>query len=646
MTHRSKLIVGLTALVAIVGLTLSSMTPDTQADVGREIDLLRDLGKQATQDGPKLNEANQSTKARRDAIAGAVTIDEYLESVWKEKKIVAQRRVSDSAFVRRVYLDIAGRIPTLEETLSFLKSGKSTKRADLIDKLLDSPAYVSDMYNMWSDVLRMQSEMRGDGNQYAAWLKNAIRENQPYNEFVHDLLTAEGYTWEDGAAGYFLRDDGMPLDNMANTVQVFLGTSLVCAQCHDHPFDKWSQLEFYEMAAYTYGIKTRVRPANLTQAQKMLSGKANEEARRALNNFARDLTYGVAYSKGTLRLPHDYKYEDAKPKSVVDPYTIFGSVAKAEGSTGLRESYASWLTSEDNPRFTHVIANRLWKKVFGVGLIEPVDMWTDDSVAYHPQLLDYLAHKMKSFDYDQKQFLRMLYNSRTYQREASGENMPEDGEWDFTGPILRRMSAEQYWDSLMTLTIPAVDSRIGASSYGMYSGGRGAALQEMTGKELADAARKIAKGEEVNLQKMMMMKADSDGKKMMSDDRWKGYNGGLRRASELRSPERSSHFLRKFGQSDREVISNANREANIVQVLAAFNGREYREVMSDNSVLMKKVKAAGNDTDKVNTIFYSIMNRRPSSREMKLTLGAIGPQKDWAKVVWALLNTREFSFIQ
>lgn len=644
MTKRNKFIVGLASAIAVAGLSLFSMTPDTQADVGRELDLIRDLGKKVTQEEPKLSEDNAAKKLRAEALAGAVTIDEYLETVWKDKKIAPQRRVSDSVFVRRIYLDIAGRIPTMEETLSFLKSGKSTKRSDLIDELLDSEAYVSDMYNMWSDVLRMQSEMRGDGNQYAAWLKNAIRENKPYNEFAYELITAEGYTWENGAAGYYLRDDGMPLDNMANTVQVFLGTSLVCAQCHDHPFDKWSQLEFYEMAAYTYGIRTRVRPANLTAAQKMVAG--DEKARTALNNFARDLTYGVAYSKGTLRLPHDYKYEDAKPRSVVEPYTIFGDVAEAAGSTGLREAYGAWLTSEDNARFTHVIANRLWKKVFGVGLIEPVDMWTDDSVAYHPQLLDYMAHKMRSFDYDQKQFLRMLYNSRTYQREVSGESMPESGEWHFTGPVLRRMSAEQYWDSLMTLTIPAVDKRIGASSYGMYSGGRGAALQAMTAKELADAARKIAKGEDVNLQRMMMMKADDNGKAMMSDERWKGYNGGLRRASELRSPERASHFLRKFGQSDREVISNANREANIVQVLATFNGGEYRQVMAPNSVLMQKVKAAGSDGDKVNVIFYSIMNRRPTSREMKLTLSSVGPTKDWSKVIWALLNTREFSFVQ
>lgn len=668
-----------TVIAALVALSaLHSAT--TRADLDRDLSLIKQLGERESAEPAKLTDAAKAQAKLDEALAGAATIDQYLEAKWKENHVRPNDMASDEVFLRRIYLEIAGRIPTLEETLEFSRSGDSRKRQKLIDKLLDSEAYVSNMFNFWADVLRVQSEMQGDGNQYAAWIKTQLRENVTYDKFVYALITSEGYTWEDGAAGYYLRDDGMPLDNMANTVQVFLGTSLVCAQCHDHPFDKWTQYEFYEMAAYTYGIKTRVQPDNLRQARQMVAG--DEAARTALDNLTREITYGVSYTgPDALKLPHDYKYDDAKPLAVVKPYTIFGNKAEASDPGHLREAYAAWITSPDNPRFTHVIANRLWKKAFGVGLIEPVDMWTDDSKAYDAQLLDYMAHKMRSFNYDTKQFLRMIYNTRTFQREVSENDVPESGDWHFTGPILHRMTAEQFWDSLMTLTIPSVDERGGSASYGMYGYGRGAMLQKMTASELAEAAKKFAvydtkrrefndkiadareKKNDAEVKRLTaernklvepslgsMMKMESgDNKMSMDDSKWKGFDGGLKRASELRSPENVTHFLRQFGQSDREVISNANQEANIVQVLSSFNGGTFRQVMADSSVLSQNLGKVGSDSDKVSVIFLSLLNRKPTSGEMSLTMSKLrgrNGQPDWDKVVWALLNTREFSFVQ
>jgi hypothetical protein len=292
-------------------------------------------------------------------------------------------------------------------------------------------------------------------------------------------------------------------------------------------------------------------------------------------------------------------------------------------------------------------------------------------VAYDPALLDYLAHKMRSFNYDQKQFLRMLYNSRLYQREVVGTEPPEDtADWHLTGPVLTRISAEQFWDSLMTLTIPAVDERKGMGSYDMYGYGAGATLAKMEPLELVKAARelgaynqqvtaineRISKAREAKNQDEvrrlveernriprpsvggMMMTEGGQAKPRIDDSRWKGYGENLRRASELRSPEGFGHFLRMFGQSDREVIDNSNREAHILQVLTAFNGPEFRAVMADNSVLMQNVGKVGTDADKVSVIFMSILGRTPTSNEMKIS--------QYERVVWALLNTREFSFRQ
>ena len=140
--------------------------------------------------------------------------------------------IADEVFARRIYLDIAGRIPTYGELLRFLESKSSNKRSELIDELLGSEGYVSSNYNYWADILRVKSRGRRTIMiSYQDWIKDSLRENKPYDEFVRELITADGYVWDDPAVGYYLRDAGMPLDNMSNTAQVFLGTRMQCAQC-------------------------------------------------------------------------------------------------------------------------------------------------------------------------------------------------------------------------------------------------------------------------------------------------------------------------------------------------------------------------------------------------------------------------------
>ena len=193
----------------------------------------------------------------------AAALDRILGNAHREHKLEIPDDLDDGQLVRRIYLSIAGRIPSYAETTAFLKDGSKNKKAKLIDYLLKSPAYDSQMFNWWADLLRLQTRMRG-GNQIGAgeiynhWVRERINENTPFDQVAYSLITAEGYPWEDGATGYYLRDAGMELDNMSNTTQLFLGTQMVCAQCHNHPFDKWTQQEYYKMAAFTYGVTTRM----------------------------------------------------------------------------------------------------------------------------------------------------------------------------------------------------------------------------------------------------------------------------------------------------------------------------------------------------------------------------------------------------
>ncbi len=424
-------------------------------------------------------------------------IDQLLSKDWEKAGLKANPPASDEVLVRRLYLDIAGRIPTLEEAQAYMSSKDPQKRAKLIDTLLASDGYTSHMFNYWADVLRLTDNVKGriTAEAYEEWLKQQVKANVPYDKFVKNLLTTDGGVWDSGSIGFWQRDENK-LDHLAYTVQVFLGTSIVCAQCHNHPFDKWSQMDYYHMAAFTYGMDTKSRGVDFKssatkgmeldkkavqamssaekkvyraklQAEKKaeeskISREDMQQVKRAMQDVMKPLRYTSAeWQDGKLpSLPADYKYPDAKPGEKVEAKTMFGADAAIKPGETRLNAFADWMTSPENPRFTTVIANRMWKKAFGVGLIEPVDEMTDSTVASNPALMDYLGQLMIEKEYSLKSFLRVLYNTDTYQRAATVEEVPLGETYHFTGPILRRMSAEQIWDSFVTLSKGNIDDTV------------------------------------------------------------------------------------------------------------------------------------------------------------------------------------------
>ena len=190
---------------------------------------------------------NKLSKKETDTEVAA--INKILGSTYKKHDVKVPAKLDDALLARRLYLKAAGRIPTHEELSSYLGNSSKDKKNQLINQLVESSAFDSQMFNWWADLLRLQTRMRG-GNQigagqlYVHWVKEQVQNNAPFDEMAFNLITAEGYPWENGAVGYYLRDAGMPLDNMSNTTQIFLGTQMVCAQCHNHPFDRWTQMEY------------------------------------------------------------------------------------------------------------------------------------------------------------------------------------------------------------------------------------------------------------------------------------------------------------------------------------------------------------------------------------------------------------------
>ena len=583
---------------------------------------------------------------RMAAVARAAKIDEMVEANYARYQIKPNAMTTDEQFLRRIYIDIAGTIPNLKQIRLFISNTDPNKRSKLIDTLLSQEGYASNFYNYWADILRLKDNQLTNnvpGKPYCEWVKECLETNKPYDTFVYEMLTAEGKVWDNPASGYLLRDAGMPLDAVNNTVRIFLGTQIGCAQCHNHPFDHWTQKEFYQMAAFMAGTATRRNGQDKKFGGGNVVNKLKEELKKTDPKYDGGGKYNRIFNgnlmevydrPGQLQLPHDYQYDDGKPKQTVAPKTLFDPPAKIEKGEPPRAAFARWMTSPENPRFAKAIANRLWKKSFGVGQIEPVDDLKDNSQAENPELMDFLTAEMIRLKFDMKEYLRIIYNTKVYQREASHAEITPGDEYHFPGPILRRMTAEQIWDSFITMA---------AYKPGDYQAEPANVEAKLLNVDLAKATASQIYERDQQLRSTELKKSREARDK---DHTYKGLL--LVRASELPSPRPPGHFLRQFGQSDREAIEVSSVDGSVPQVLQMFNGPITHMLLEPKSVMYNNVIAEKTNDMRVDVVFQSILTRRPTLEERKTALAEVKAHGDagYGNVIWALVNTREFLFIQ
>ncbi|MBA4020039.1 MAG: hypothetical protein C0483_22970 [Pirellula sp.] len=605
--------------------------------------------------------------------------------------------IDDATFVRRIYLDVVGRIPSYEESQTFLEDTSPDKRARLIDRLLASEGYVSHMFQWKADQLRVLT--RGfpgqPGYKYDEWVKESIRSGMAYDEFVRRLVTADGYLWENGAVGFYQRDLGMPFDHMSNMVRIFLGTRLECAQCHDHPFEPITQADFYQLTAYTYGVSNLYSAAgystdNVPQWPELQKKLDAMDAPKGLRDF---VSVTVAPLKRlTKDTPHGLKYPDHAPTAEtrrgkpVDCRTPFGDEAPATVDNR-REVLAAWMTSPRNPRFTRNIVNRLFRRVMGIGLIEPVDSLSPVNRPQQAELLNYLTQTMADLRYDERALLAVLLNSKLYQSECDREE-PEPGEpFAMRGPLLRRLSAEQIWDSLLTLLVEGLDERKPRfNDRGMLEGSYLERLTKMSASEVLDRSKVVmehhaarrAHSLELEQQRIALKQARDSGDKEAyaklhkqfalvndaferyslslgmgggeapkeTDRRWAGLPPSWLRAAELPTPVALGHFLRQFGQSDRREIDAFNKNPNITHSLAMMNGELTEAIVDEHSYLRAGLRNL-DEGERIAVIYQAILVRRPTSDELahvkQLFAESGTPEAD---LIWALVNSPEFLFLQ
>ncbi len=334
---------------------------------------------------------------------------------------------TDATFMRRVYIDITGRIPTEAEVSAFLADGSPDKRAKLIDKLLDSPEYADYFANKWNLVLR--NKKRAPVNQaemlaFYRWIWSSMYENKPYDEFVREVLTASG-DFKFNAPVVWYREVDQVNEQVEDTAQLFLGMRIQCARCHHHPFEKWSQNDYYGLAAFFSRVGKKNDP----------SGTVRGQVQRIFHN------------EGTATARNDRNGENLRPTGLGE-----GEPFDVPADRDPRHYLADWMAKKDNPFFAKALVNRYWKHFFSRGIVEPEDDMRETNPPANPELLDALAQDFIDSGFDLKHLVRTICNSNTYQLTSLPNDYNLKDKQNFSRYYPKRLSAEVLYDAFHTVT--------------------------------------------------------------------------------------------------------------------------------------------------------------------------------------------------
>lgn len=365
-------------------------------------------------------------------------IDTLVNAKLKKMKMLPSDVCTDSEFVRRVTLDLSGQPPTPEKVRAFLANPASSpeKREQLIDELLGSKGYVESWANKWADLLQCNSEKLGQKGMWVfrEWIRRSIAENKPYDKLVRELLLAEGSSYQNPAVNYYrvLRDPDKITEDVSQT---FLGTRFNCNKCHDHPFEKWTQNQYYQFGAYF----ARVAIKRGTMGRETIRNATGDQ----MSVTGEEIVYRN-YNGGEVKHP--------KTGTEVKPKVPFGQTGEAAEDADRREGFVEWMTSKENPLFAKSMANRLWSYFFGRGIIDPVDDIRGSNPPSNPALLDALTDDFIRSGFDMKHLMREICRSRTYGLSIVKNKWNEDDTINFSHATPRRLSAEQMVDAVAIAT--------------------------------------------------------------------------------------------------------------------------------------------------------------------------------------------------
>ncbi|WP_437193781.1 DUF1549 domain-containing protein [Planctomicrobium sp. SH527] len=369
-------------------------------------------------------------------------VDDIVAMKWERMKISPSDLSADEVFLRRVYLDLTGLPPSADEVVAFIEDSRPTrvKRDEVISRLIGSDAYVQFWTNKWADMLQVNSKFLGTEGavNFRNWIHQNVKSNRPYNEFCYDILTATGSTRENPAASYYkiLRE---PEAIMENTTHLFLGVRFNCNKCHDHPFERWTQDQYYETAAFFSQVGLKRDSKN---PDGNLGGTAVE--------FAKPLWEEV-FDKPDGDMIH---VRTGGVTNALVPYNrdLSAQFKANDEKLTRRQQLAKWMVSAENEYFARGYVNRVWGYLMGAGLIEPLDDIRAGNPPTNPELLDYLTATFIESGFDVQQLMTTICKSRVYQLEIATNKWNADDRQNYSHALPKRLPAEVLYDAVYTVT--------------------------------------------------------------------------------------------------------------------------------------------------------------------------------------------------
>ena len=480
-------------------------------------------------------------------------VDRHVHAKLRRARDVPAAVCSDSVFVRRVFLDLTNTLPSRDETRAFLADAAPDKRARLVDALLQRPQWALVQAMQWAEVLQVDvATMEPKGAALATqWLQQGFAQGRPFDAMVKDLLVAEGTSFTDAPVNFWLAATEPHLLG-ERVAQNFLGVRLQCAQCHNHPFERWSMDDYYGFAAFFAHV-------------------ARKRGEDPYEQVVWDRRTGAVRNK--------------RDNAVAEPRFLGGALASVPAGTDRRRVLADWLCAPDNPFFARNVANRVFARLFGRGLVDPPDDVRVGNPPSHPALLDELATVLATNRFDLRVLYRLLCNSRTYQLARHADDPPPAL---FAGNHVRRLSAEQLLDAIGAVTgVPT----------------------KYPGVPLGEPATAIARG-----------------------------NAGVRFLATFGRPARTS-----------ACTCDRRDEPTLGQTLHLINGDTIAEkVAAANGAVARALAAKQSAETMLDDLFVAAYSRPPSDAERARLLPPIRAAEDartaWHDLYWAVLNSREFTF--
>ncbi len=360
---------------------------------------------------------------REQAVATSL-VDRLMFRQWRRLGVLPSAPADDATFLRRASIDLCGTLPTAEEVAAYLSDARSDKRARLIDHLLDRPEYASSFALKWSDILQNRgagyatSKQRAGTTLFSGWIRDSLAANKPYDQFISEILTANGSQSENPPTLWYRTVRKSP-EYVESVAQAFLGVRIQCAQCHHHPTESWSQADYYGLAAVFARVGRK-------------GGFADAEVP----------TDEMIYLKDHGEVKHP------RTGALLLPRALGGTEFTLGDHDDPRVSLAQWMTSRENPYFARAMANRMWAHFFGRGLVHPIDDARSTNPPSNPELLDALSHDFASNGFNLKQLIRVITNSHAYGLESAPQPGNAGDVQTFARFYPRRLSAEVLLDGI------------------------------------------------------------------------------------------------------------------------------------------------------------------------------------------------------